>query len=108
MIVCICLKHKSKMILVVKDCMTGLVWAKLTKDQTSDEAFKAIVEWCHRYGLPHSVRSDGAGSLCSRFREKVREIGVEHTLTSPYNSESNGGSEQHVRFKTHPAERRII
>ena len=72
----------NKTMLVVKDRVFGLVWAKLTKDQTSDEAFRAIVELCHRYGLPHSIRSHGAGSFCSRFSEKLREIGGTNSYLS--------------------------
>ena len=59
-----------------------LVWAKLTKDQTSDEAFRAIVELGHRYGLPHFIRNDGAVSFCSRFSEKLREIGGTNSYLS--------------------------
>ena len=64
----------NKTMLVVKDRVSRLVWAKLTKDQISDEDFRAILELGHRYGLPHSIRSDEAGSFCSRFSEKLREI----------------------------------
>ena len=74
--------YNNKNMLVVKDRVSGLVWAKLSKDQTTDEAFMAIVEWCHKYGIPHSVRSDGRGSFRSRSIEKLKEMRVEHTHTS--------------------------
>ena len=47
----------------------------------------------HSAGLPLSARSDSGGSFRSRFSE----IGIEHTLTSPYNSPSNGGCERSVK-----------
>ena len=85
--------------------MSGLVWAKLTKDQTSEKAFKAAVEWSHRAGTPHCVRTDGGGSFCSRFSLKLREIRIEHVLTSPYNSPSNGGCERAIRSVKHVLQR---
>ena len=56
-----------------------------------------IVEWCHKYGIPHSVRSDGRGSFRSRSIEKLKEMRVEHTHTSLYNSEANDGCERAIR-----------
>ena len=46
------------------------------------------MQWCHEYG-----------SFRSRFI-KVK-IKVEHTHTSPYNSESNGGCERAIRSVKH-------
>ena len=55
----------------------------------------------HKYGIPHCVRSNGGGSFRSRSIEKMQQMGVEHTFTSPYNSESNGGCERAFRSVRH-------
>ena len=47
-------------------------------------------------GIPHEVRSDGAGSFRTSFTELLRSVGIKHVHTSPYNSKSNGGSERCV------------
>ena len=60
-----------------------------------------IVEWCHKYGIPHSVRSDSRGSFRSRSIEKLKEMRVEHTHTSLYNSEANDGCERAIRSVKH-------
>ena len=54
--------YNSHNMLVIKGKVSGFVWAKHTRDQAPEEAFKAIVDWCHRFGLPHSVWFDGRGS----------------------------------------------
>lgn len=90
-----------KNIMVIKDRTSGLFWAKLTKDQTTDSAVKGIIEWSHKFGLPHEVRSDGGGTFRNRFSQEMEQLGVTHKLTSPYNSSSNGGAERCVRALKH-------
>ena len=90
-----------KQIMVIKDRVSGYFWAKVCKDQTTNSAVGAVVECSHRYGLPHEVRSDGAGTFRSRFSREMEKLGVTHKLTSPYNSESNGGAERAVRALKH-------
>ena len=55
------------------------------------------MEWSYRTGLPHEVCSDGAGSFRSSFSNLLKEVGINHVHTSPYNSKSNGGVERSVR-----------
>ena len=88
--------HKQDM-LMVKDRVSGLIWAKATKNQTAQAGFDAIMEWAYRMGIPHEVRSDGAGSFRTSFTELLKSVGIKHVHTSPYNSKSNGGSERCVR-----------
>ena len=40
-------------------------------------------------GLPHEVRSDGAGSFRTSFTQLLKSVGINHVHTSPYNSKSN-------------------
>ena len=87
----------NKDFMVVKDRVSGLIWARPTRDQTSQEAFKVIMEWSYRYGLPHECRSDGGGSFRNKFTELMKSVGINHIKTSPYNSKSNGGCERAVR-----------
>ena len=89
--------YNGKNIFMVKDRVSGYIWGKLTKNQTSQEAFDALMCWAYRMGIPHEVRSDGAGTFRAKFSQMLREVGVNHILTSPYNSKSNGGAERSVR-----------
>ena len=84
-------------ILMIKDRVSGMIWGKVTRNQTSQEAFSAVMEWSYRVGLPHEVRSDGAGSFRSSFSNLLKDVGINHVHTSPYNSKSNGGVERSVR-----------
>ena len=84
-------------ILMVKDRVSGLIWGKLTKNQTSDKAFRGVMEWVHRVRIPQECRSDGAGSFRSRFTNMLKDVGIKHVHTSPYNSKSNGGCERGKR-----------
>ena len=87
--------------LVIKGRVSGFVWAKHTRDQAPEEAFKAIVDWCHRFGLPHSVRFYGRRSFHSRFIEKLKQMGIQHIYTSLYHSKSNGGVGQAIKSVKH-------
>ena len=86
--------YNNQNILMVKDRVSGLIWGKLTKNQTSDEAFRGVMEWAYHVGIPHKCRSDGGGSFSSRFTNMLKEVGIKHVQTSPYNSKSNGGCER--------------
>ena len=66
----------NKPMLVVKNHVSGLLWAKVTKDQTTEEAFKGVMELAYRAGIPHKCRSDGAGSFLSRFSDNLKEVGI--------------------------------
>ena len=71
--------YNNKSMLVIKDRMSGLIWAKATKNQTTDKAFKALME----------CRSDGGERFCQRFTHLCKEVGINHILTSAYNSKSS-------------------
>ena len=87
--------------LVIKGRVSGFVWAKHTRDQVPEEAFKAIVDWCHRFGLPHSVRFYGRRSFHSRFIEKLKQMGIQHIYTYLSHSKSNSGVDQAIRSVKH-------
>ena len=89
--------YNNQNILMVKDRVSGPIWGKLTKNQTSDEAFQAVMEWAYCVGIPHKCRSDGAGSFHSRFTNMLKEVGIKHVHMSPYNSKSNRGCERGIR-----------
>ena len=84
-------------ILMVKDSVSGMIWSRATRNQTSQEAFTALMEWYYRLGMPHEVGSDGAESFRASFTNLLKEVGINHVHTSPYNSKSNGGMERSVR-----------
>ena len=89
--------YQKQDMFMVKDRVSGLIWAKATKNQTAQAAFDAIMEWAYRMGIPHEVRSDGAGSFRTSFTDLLKSVGIKYVHTSPYNSKSNGGSERSVR-----------
>ena len=51
------------------------------------------MEWVYGAGILHECRSDGGGSFRSRLTTMLKEVGIKHVHTSPYNSKSNGGCE---------------
>ena len=55
------------------------------------------MEWSYHVGIPHEFRSDRGGSFRSRFTTMLKKVGINHVLTSLYNSKSNGGCERSVR-----------
>ena len=89
--------YNNRNFMVLKDRVSGLIWARPTKNQTTQEAFTSIMEWSHRMGLPHECRTDGGGSFRNRFSDLLKSVGIKHVYTSPYNSKSNGGCERAVR-----------
>ena len=91
---------------MVKDRVSGVIWGKITKNQTSQEAFDAIMSWSHRMGIPYECRSDGGGSFRAKFSQMLREVGINHVHTSLNNSKSNGGAEVHQEHQGHPEEGR--
>ena len=59
--------YNNRSFMVLKDRVSGLIWARPTKDQTTQEAFKVVMEWSYRMGLPHECHSDGGGSFRNKF-----------------------------------------
>ena len=54
--------------MVVKDRVSGLIWARVTKDQTTNETFKSVMEWsyrmaCHTSAGPMEAAASGRGSV---------------------------------------------
>ena len=89
--------YNNQDIMVIKDRSSGFIGAVLTKDQSTDESVRAMMTWFHSYGFCHVLRSDGGGSFRASFTKKMEDLGVEHRLSSPYNSSSNGAAERTVR-----------
>ena len=55
------------------------------------------MNWIHSHGFCHVLRSHDGGSFRANFTEQMKELGVDHVKSSPYNSPSNGGAEQTVQ-----------
>ena len=89
--------YGSKNYLVLKDRASGYLYAYQTKNQGTEEATKAITDWCYTYGLPHCVRSDGGPAFRQGFSSFLQGMGIDHKKSSPYNSQSNGLAERGVR-----------
>ena len=87
----------NRKMIVIKDRASGFLNVVETKNQTTEEAMRAIHEWSFTYGLPHVVRSDGGPAFRKGFSSYLEGMGILHKLSSPYNSQSNGLAERGVR-----------
>ena len=56
-----------------------------------------MMSWFHSYRFCHVLWSDGGGSFRANFTKQMKELGVEHVKSSPYNSPSNGGAARTVQ-----------
>ena len=66
--------------MVIKDRVSGFLWVKPTKNQTKEAAFKAIVEWSHRFGLNHTkFVLMGGGVFTPGYIEKLKQMGGHDT-----------------------------
>ena len=82
--------------LVIKDKISGYMSGRLCKNQTSQSAYGTLLPWFYSYGIPQEVFSDGGSSFRDSFTRKLEKLGINHTLTSQYNRQSNGGAERTV------------
>ena len=57
--------------------------------------FSAVMESSYRVGL-HECRSDGGGYFRAKFSNLLKNVGINHVLTSLYNSKPKGGVERSV------------
>ncbi len=63
---------------------------------------KEIVKFCSTFGLPKVIQTDRGTNFTSKmFSQVLKELGVDHQLSSAYHPESQGALERfHQTFKT--------
>ena len=84
--------------LVVVDYETDFIEVEYCPTTTSNQIISSIKKICARYGLPQSIVTDGGPQFTSaEFNKFVEGWGIEHTITSPYHSQSNGKAEAAVK-----------
>lgn len=95
-------------ILVLIDLFTKWVELAPLKDQTTASTTSAILNlWISRYGVPERVHTDqGSNFVSSSFESFCRNLGMQHTCSSPLHPQGNGQVERFNRtlkslLKTH-------
>ena len=68
--------------LVVKDKASGFITCKKTKNKKTEEATRVLHTWIHQYGLPHTIKSDGAKCFGSGFTSWLKGYGINHIHSS--------------------------
>jgi transposase InsO family protein len=68
-------------------------------DFSASSVVQAAKQQFARHGIPVWVHSDGGSQFAAReFSVFSHAWGFEHTLSSPYNSQSNGKAESEVKI----------
>ncbi|CAM1319420.1 Uncharacterised protein r2_g2776 [Pycnogonum litorale] len=90
---------KGKQILVLLDAGSKWIEAWVMSSTTSYTTLRTLYDWFTRFGFPQHVHADGGPQFTSfEFRSKLREWGVQLTISPPYSPISNGAAERAVRF----------
>jgi len=62
---------------------------------TSKTVTKALVNFFSHFGLPQEIQSDqGTNFMSGIFQQVMKELGIEHTISSAYHPESQGALER--------------
>ena len=89
--------YRGEAYAVVVDRFSGYIWVKPMRRQTADAAIKAIESVVLDNGYPLAIRSDGGPCYRSEFTRWCEDNDIEHQVSSPYRSQSNGHAEAAVK-----------
>ncbi|CAI6349493.1 unnamed protein product [Macrosiphum euphorbiae] len=94
---------KGMMFIVILDAYSKWVFVKRMLNITSSSTVMVLREYFATWGIPAKLVSDNGPSLCSvEFETFLKNNGVFHIKTAPYNPSSNGAAENLVRtFKNY-------
>ena len=82
---------KNRFVLTLIDYTTRWVEAAPLKETTTSAVSEELINFFSRFGLPSVVLSDGGPQFTSDQMEDVlRNLGVMHSVSSPYHPQSNG------------------
>ena len=85
---------------MVVDYLTDFFeFSELVADTTAPTVILEAKKIFARHGIPRMVQTDGGSQFTSReFRLFAREWSFQHTISSPYNSRSNGKAESAIKI----------
>ncbi|CAI6351975.1 unnamed protein product [Macrosiphum euphorbiae] len=91
------------MFIVILDAYSKWVFVKRMLNITSSSTVMVLREYFATWGIPGKLVSDNGPSLCSvEFETFLKNNGVFHIKTAPYNPLSNSAAENLVRtFKNY-------
>ena len=90
---------KGKDYLIVVDYLTDFFELSELPDLSASSVVQAAKQQFARHGIPVWVHSDGGSQFAAReFSDFSQAWGFEHTLSSPYYSQSNGKAESAVKI----------
>ena len=86
----------NRFLLTCVDHLTGWAEAIPIPSKKNEKVWDALLTHVvSRYGLPSVIVSDNGGEFtATKFKEWMREVGIDHRLTSPYHPQTNGKVER--------------
>ena len=82
-------------VMVITDAITKYPWAKPIKSKTAIEIASVLREYICVFGPPKTILSDRGREFNNEIvNTMLKNIGVEHRVTSAYNPRSNGLTER--------------
>ena len=87
----------GKNYLTYVDRYSGMLWYERLTQVTTAAVTKTLDFWMMDFGYPQSIRTDGGPQFRGVFKEWCEERHIKHELSSPYNPQSNGHTEQAVK-----------
>ena len=79
-------------------CISRFTELRAAHSTSAEEAARALLDVCARYGVPKRIRTDGGSQYANRLiRELTTLMGVQHTFSIAYVPQSNGLVEAGIR-----------
>lgn len=83
--------------LVLVDRFSGFSFVRRLMSVRTSDVTKCLLEWFMDWGIPNSIRTDGGPQFRTEFETFCSRNGIEHEVSSPYHSQSNGLAEAAVK-----------
>ena len=90
-------QEAGKNYLVYADRYSGMLWCDRLNQTQTRNVTGLLKKWMLDFGYPRSMRTDGGPQYRTEFQQWCTEHGIEHSLSSPYNPQSNGHAEGAVK-----------
>ena len=87
----------NKDILVIRDKMSGYIFARITKDKTINSTIETVHEYINTFDRPMTIITDGGPAFNFGFVEFLSSRHIPHRYTSAYRPQSNSPAEGGVR-----------
>lgn len=80
----------NQYIIVAIDMFTRFVEAKAVPDKGAPTFTQFLIEYCGRFGVPHSFLTDQSTTFCNEFTNQIMKVfGAAHIKSTPYHSQGN-------------------